>query len=155
MTEIEAVLHSYQNRDREYLLPILQDIQRIKGFITTEVVVAVAAHLKIPTSKVYAVASFYDQFRFVPFAKYQIKVCNGTGCHIEGSNALFEELKKQLEPKNGNQFKSDLFSLEQVQCLGACGNAPVMKINEIFYTSVTPEMAAGLLSSIKAQEEIQ
>ena len=155
MTEIEAVLQAYQNRDREYLLPILQDIQRVKGFISTETVVAVSAHLKIPTSKVYAVASFYDQFRFVPFAKYQIKVCNGTGCHIEGSNAVFEELKKQLEAKNGGQLKSDIFSLEQVQCLGACGNAQVMKINEIFHTGVTPEMAARLLSSIKAQEEIQ
>jgi len=129
MTEIKTVLQDYQNREREYLIPILQDIQSLIGFISPDAIAAVALHLKIPTSKVYAVASFYDQFKFLPFAKYRIKVCNGTGCHIEGSGAIYDELVKLL------------------------GNAPVIKINDKFYIAVTLEMAADIIKSIKALED--
>lgn len=154
MNEIEAILHKYQNRDREFLLPILQDIQRLIGFLSQDAVVSVAAHLKIPTSKVYAVATFYDQFRFLPKAKYRIQVCNGTGCHIEGSTAILDEFKKQLSTESGSDLKNDSFSLETVQCLGACGNAPVIKINDIFYTNVTPDMVPDLIAALKVREEI-
>lgn len=154
MTEIEAVLQNYQNRDREYLLPILQDIQQVKGFLSHQAVVLVAAHLKIPTSKVYAVATFYDQFRFLPKAKYRIRVCNGTGCHIEGSGYLLEEFKKQLGMEAGSESKNELFSLEFVQCLGACGKAPVIKINDGFYTNVTLDLIPELIAAIKAREDI-
>jgi len=154
MNEIEAILQKYQNRDREFLLPILQDIQRLSGFLSQDAVVSVAAHLKIPTSKVYAVATFYDQFRFLPKAKYRIKVCNGTGCHIEGSSAILDEFKKQLSNESGTDLKNDSFSLETVQCLGACGKAPVIQINDIFYTNVTPDMAPDLIAALKVREDI-
>jgi NADH:ubiquinone oxidoreductase subunit E len=153
MNEIETILHKYQNRDREFLLPILQDIQRLIGFLSQDAVVSVAAHLKIPTSKVYAVATFYDQFRFLPKAKYRIKICNGTGCHIEGSSVILEEFKKQLGNESGTDLKNDSFSLETVQCLGACGNAPVIKINDIFYTNVTPDMVPDLIAALKERED--
>jgi NADH:ubiquinone oxidoreductase subunit E len=154
MNEIEAILQKYQNRDREFLLPILQDIQRLSGFLSQDAVVSVAAHLKIPTSKVYAVATFYDQFRFLPKAKYRIKVCNGTGCHIEGSSAILDEFKKQLSNESGPDLKNDSFSLETVQCLGACGNAPVIKINDLFYSNVTPDMVHDLIAALKVREDI-
>lgn len=154
MTEIEAVLHNYQNHDREYLLPILQDIQRVKGFLSQQAVVSVATHLRIPTSKVYAVATFYDQFRFYPKARYRVQVCNGTGCHIEGSGVLLDEFEKQLGVSPGADSKNELFSLEVVQCLGACGNAPVIKINEVFYPGVTTDMIPELIAKIKAREDV-
>ncbi|MBE0637483.1 MAG: NAD(P)H-dependent oxidoreductase subunit E [Bacteroidales bacterium] len=155
MTEIEAILQKYQNRDREYLLPILQDIQSVSGFLSRQAVISVAAHLKIPTSKVYAVATFYERFRFLPKAKYRISVCNGTGCHIEGSGNLLEAFKRLMGLEPGAELKNELFSLEVVQCLGACGNAPVIKINDVFYSNVTPDMVPELIAAIKAREEIK
>jgi NADH-quinone oxidoreductase subunit E len=153
MDEIKNILQNYQNRDREYLLPILQDIQHEKGYLSNDAIVMVAEHLKIPTSKVYAVATFYDRFRFSPKAKYRIKVCNGTGCHIKGSGMLFKEFEK-IVGTNGANFKSEMFSTEEVACLGACGNAPVVKINDVFYTNVETGMISAIIAAIKSKEGI-
>lgn len=154
MSEIKNILQNYQNRDREYLLPILQDIQRENGFLSNDAIILVAEYLKIPTSKVYAVATFYDRFRFTPKAKYRIQVCNGTGCHIEGSSMLLEEFEKHIGTRTGTVTKSNLFSIEVVACLGACGNAPVVKINDVFYTNVKIEIISDLIAAIKAEEGI-
>jgi NADH:ubiquinone oxidoreductase subunit E len=154
MNEIKSILQNYQNRDREYLLPILQDIQQENGFLSNDAIILVADYLKIPTSKVYAVATFYDRFRFLPKAKYRIQVCNGTGCHIEGSSMLLEEFEKHIGTRSGALTKSDLFSIEEVACLGACGNAPVVKINDVFYTNVKIEIISDLIAVIKAEEGI-
>lgn len=155
MKEIKSVLQAYPNRDREYLLPLLQDIQKAVGYLPEEAITAVAAHLRIPTSKVYAVATFYDQFRFTPETPYCIKICNGTACHMEGSDFLFEELRNLLEVNERNESKNRLFSLEQVQCLGACGNAPVARINEDFYTHVSLGKMMDLITAIREKEEKQ
>lgn len=152
MSDINAILQSYQNRDREYLLPILQDIQQQNGFLSNDAIVMVADYLKIPTSKVYAVATFYDRFRFSPGAKYKIQVCNGAGCHIERSGDIFNEFEKNIGGKSLSDGKGGLFSIESVACLGACGNAPVVKINNTFHTNMRLEHIAELIASIKAGE---
>ncbi|NCC72568.1 MAG: NAD(P)H-dependent oxidoreductase subunit E [Sphingobacteriia bacterium] len=154
MLEIEAILQKYQNRDRENLLPLLLEIQREIGHLSQKVILSVAAHLKIPSSKVYAVASFYDQFRFQPKSKYRILICNGTGCHIEGARQLLEEFNKQLGVENPADNRKELFNIEMVQCLGACGSAPVVKVNDVFYTNVNIDMIPEIIAAIKAKEEI-
>jgi NADH:ubiquinone oxidoreductase subunit E len=152
MNRIEMILESFPNHDRENLLPILQAVQQQEGYIPEDAVVKVSKYLKIPTSKVYAVSTFYDQFRFTPGSKYKIRVCNGTACHMEGSSTLLGTLKKLLHIEENVTSKNRLFSLEATPCMGACGKSPVIRINEEFYTNVTEEKLTGIISSIKEKE---
>lgn len=152
MNKIEAILGKFPNNDRENLLPILQDVQREEGYIPEEAVVKVSAYLKIPTSKVYAVSTFYDQFRFSPGAKYRISVCNGTGCHMEGASSLLGTLEKMLSIAEGETTGNRLFALETTPCMGACGKAPVIRINDDFYTSVTKDKLETIIGSIRDKE---
>jgi NADH:ubiquinone oxidoreductase subunit E len=146
------ILESFPNHDRENLLPILQAVQQQEGYIPEEAVVKVSEFLKIPTSKVYAVSTFYDQFRFTPGSKYKIRVCNGTACHMEGSSPLLATLKKLLNIEDNETSKNRMFSLEATPCMGACGKSPVIRINEEFYTNVTEEMISSIISLIKEKE---
>ena len=152
MDKIEVILEKFPNNDRENLLPILQEVQRQEGYIHEDAVVKVGAYLKIPTSKVYAVSTFYDQFRFSPGAKYKIKVCNGTACHMEGSSTLLEKIKKLIGIEENEKTGNRLFSLKTTPCMGACGKSPVIRINEDFYTHVTGEKLSQIIASIKVKE---
>jgi NADH-quinone oxidoreductase subunit E len=155
MNEIEAILNRYTNQDRENLLPILQDVQREAGYLSEEAVVKVSNYLRIPSSKVYAVATFYDQFRFAPGAKHQVCVCNGTACHLEHSSDLLAAFAKSLGIAEGQASKNGLFSLKATQCMGACGMAPVAKINNSFYANIKTEMVEPLIDSILKNENAQ
>lgn len=152
MNKIEAILERFPNNGRENLLPILQDVQREEGYIPEEAVIKVGAYLKIPTSKVYAVSTFYDQFRFSPGAKYRVRVCNGTGCHMEGAYPLLGILRKLLGIGEGEITGNRLFGLETTSCMGACGKAPVIRINDEFYTGVTGEKLEMIIGSIRDKE---
>lgn len=154
MSEIEAILQKFPNNDRENLLPILQEIQKEEGYLSKQSVVKVGTYLKIPTSKVYAVSTFYDQFRFTPGAKYKICLCNGTACHMEDSKGLLKEFGKLLGIDAGQLTKDKLFSLETTPCMGACGMAPVIRINNSFHTGVSEEMLAEIIISIKEKEAL-
>lgn len=153
MSQIEAILERYPNNDREFLLPVLQDIQKETGYISQEAVVRLGEYLRIPTSKIYAVATFYDQFRFVPRAKYRIRLCHGTACHMEGSGTLLMEFEKILGIKTGETTANKLFSLEVTSCMGACGMSPVVKINDDFYPAVEVNVIEELINDIKTREE--
>lgn len=152
MNKIEAILKNFPNHDRENLLPILQAVQKEEGYISADAVVEVGSYLRIPTSKVYAVSTFYDQFRFSASAKYKICLCNGTACHMEGSGHLLKEFEKQLGITAGQITRNRVFSIETKPCMGACGMAPVVKINGAFHTEVNAQMVTELLASIKENE---
>lgn len=152
MNRIEVILERFPNNDRENLLPILQEVQLEEGYIPEEAVVKVSQYLNIPTSKVYAVSTFYDQFRFTPGAKYKIQVCNGTACHMEGSSYLLGTLKKMLNIDENEISGNRIFSLETTPCMGACGKSPVIRINEEFHTHVTDDIIHQIISSIKEKE---
>jgi len=154
MNKIEDILQSFPNRDRENLLPILQEIQKNEGFISEGAVVKVGDYLNIPTSKVYAVSTFYDQFRYTDKAKYQIHLCNGTACHMEGAGNLVKEFEKQLNISSGQLTKDRMFGIATKPCMGACGMAPVVKVNEKYYTGFTLEMVQELIASIKESEGV-
>jgi len=154
MNKIEEVLQNFPNHDREYLLPILQEIQKAEGYISEDAVIKVGAYLNIPTSKVYAVSTFYDQFRFTDKAKYQIHLCNGTACHMEGAGILLREFEKELNISSGHLTKNRMFGIATKPCMGACGMAPVVKVNEKFYTGFTPDRVEELIASIKESEEM-
>lgn len=153
MGQIETVLQRFQTNTRDNLLPILQEIQQETGFLSEEAIIKVSGYLKIPTSKIYAVATFYDQFRFTPRAKYRIKICSGTACHITGAENILDQLEKKLKIKAGETSRAGLVSLEISQCIGACGLAPVILVNDTFYPEVTAEKIDEIVDFVNSKVE--
>ncbi|MCX6842041.1 MAG: NAD(P)H-dependent oxidoreductase subunit E [candidate division WOR-3 bacterium] len=135
---VEKVMQRYPKAGRDSLIPILQAVQEEQGFLSEDAVVSIGRHLRIPASKVFGVATFYNQFRFQPKGKYHVMVCRGTACHVKGSLKGLEMAKKVLKLEPGKTSRDKLFSLEVVACMGACGLAPVVNINGQFYAKVTP-----------------
>ena len=137
--QINEVLAQYQDRSRENLIPILQDVQEKIGYIPKDAILKIGEYLKLPSSKIYGVATFYNQFKFSPPGKYHIMVCRGTACHVKGSSQVLESLKKELKIDAGQTTRDGLFSLEVVACIGACGLAPVISINGEFHAKLSPK----------------
>ena len=152
-TRIDEYLKEHPKNKQESLIPILQGIQEIEGFLSEEAFIKVGQHLSIPTSKIFGVATFYNQFRMEPVGKYHIQVCRGTACHVLGSATVLEELEKKLKIKAGQTSRDRLFSIEVVACIGGCGLAPVISINGKFYAKVTNKSINDSIDSYKNQEE--
>ncbi|MEE4258693.1 MAG: NADH-quinone oxidoreductase subunit NuoE [Bacteroidales bacterium] len=153
MTEVQTILKKYPDTGRDNLIPILQDIQSNDGYLSKDSIIQVGKHLHIPTSKIFGVATFYNQFRFEPYGKYHIQVCRGTACHVLGSKTVLQELEKNLKIKAGQTSRDGLFSIEVVACIGACGLAPVITVNGEFHAKVTAQSIARLVEEYKALEE--
>jgi len=149
---IEGVLTNYRDAKRDSLIPILQDVQESCGFLSREAVVQIAKHLGLPASKVYGVATFYNQFRFQPQGKYHIQICRGTACHVKGSAAVLDAIKRVLNIEAGQTTRDGIFSLEVVACIGACGLAPVMCVNGEFHAQLTNDSAKEIINNYKKQE---
>jgi len=107
--------------------------------------------LDIPVSKIYGVATFYNQFRFTPQGRFHIQVCRGTACHVKGSLAVLDALKRELKVEAGETTRDGMFSLEVVACIGACGLAPVMNIDGNFHANLTTQMIPGIINQYRKQ----
>ena len=134
---LDEIINRYKAGSRESLLPLLQDIQIEFGYLNEEAILKVGQHIKLPSSKVYGIATFYDQFRFVQKGKFHIKVCRGTSCHMHGSASILLEVERVLNIKEGQTSRDGRFSLEAVSCMGACGLAPVLNVNGEFKTAIS------------------
>jgi NADH-quinone oxidoreductase E subunit len=152
MDTLQPILDRYPGAGRDALIPILQTVQEAEGFLSPEAITRVGKHLGLPASKVFGVATFYNQFRFQPLGKYHIQVCRGTACHVKGSLGTLETLQRMLDLKPGNTTRDGLFSLETVACLGACGLAPVVCVNGEFFAGVTPDTLKKLVDGFKQRE---
>lgn len=152
-TNIKSILSKYPEGSRENLIPILQDLQDVDGYLSEESVVQVGKYINMPTSKIFGVATFYNQFRFSPLGKYHIQVCRGTACHVLGSATVLDEIEKNIGVPSGNTSRDGVFSLEVVACIGACGLAPVIAINGNFHAKVTGETIKGILDNYRNQQE--
>lgn len=126
-------------------LPVLQKAQEIFGYLPEEALILIAEGLDIPLSEVYGVASFYAQFALNPKGRYQISLCLGTACYVKGAAAILEAIETKLGIKSGGITPDGKFSLDACRCIGACGLAPVMMINEDVYGRLTPEQIGGIL----------
>lgn len=136
-----------------HLISILQDIQAEYRYLPAEILTYVATAMDISPAKVFGVATFYENFSLIPKGKYIIKVCDGTACHVQKSQEIIETLRQVLSLAPGEETTADLlFSLETVSCLGACGLAPVMVINEKVYPQVNPAKVRELIKEIRAKE---
>lgn len=146
------ILDRYE-RDATKLIPILQEVQEEYRYLPEEVLTYVATSLGLPPAKVYGVATFYAHFTLEAKGKYVIRMCDGTACHVKGSIPILEAVRKRLGMDEERKTTSDmLFTLETVSCLGACGLAPVMVINDEVHGQMTADKAVALVEEIIAKE---
>jgi NADH-quinone oxidoreductase E subunit len=149
---IEPILAKHQDAGRDALIPVLQEVQDALGYLSREAVSEISRHLRLPASKVYGVATFYNQFRFQPKGKYHITVCRGTACHVKGSAKVLEALVRNLKIEPGKTTRDRMFSLETVACMGACALSPVMCVNGEFHAKISPTKALKLLDACRQKE---
>lgn len=136
------------------LIMVLQDIQKEYRYLSEESLMLVAKRMKITLSKVFSVATFYENFSLEHKGKYVIKICDGTACHVKKSIPILNALRTELDLSEEKKTTDDLlFTVETVSCLGACGLAPVITINDKVYPKVTPEHVLELLDGIRKEEE--
>jgi NADH:ubiquinone oxidoreductase subunit E len=152
--DIDMILEAKADAGKDQLIPILQEIQNREGFLSESSVVKVGRHLSMPASKIYGVATFYNQFRFEPLGKYHIQVCRGTACHVLGSATVLQKLEETLKIKAGQTSRDGLFSIEVVACIGACGLAPVICINGEFHAKVDAAGIDGIIENCRKNEEL-
>lgn len=140
--------------DASNLIAILQKVQEEYRYLPEEVLLYIAEMLEIPPAKIYGVATFYSHFTLQPKGKYLIRLCDGTACHVKRSTGILEKLREKLGLSESKITTDDmLFTVETVSCLGACGLAPVLVVNNDIYGQMTPEKSAALVDSLIAKEE--
>ncbi len=152
-TSTKPLLEAYGSANRDSLIPILQKAQEVHGYLSEEAIAEIGRHLKLPASKVYGVATFYNQFRFAPKGKYHIMLCRGTACHVKGSLKLLDAVTRTLKLQAGHTTRDGMFSLEVVACMGACGLAPAMSINGEMYAKVTPKKVGKIIEECRSKEQ--
>ncbi len=148
---IKDVLDKYADVDGS-LITILQHAQDIYGYLPTDVLYHIAERVGVSPAKVMGVATFYSQFRLQPVGKYLIMLCQGTACHVNGSEKIEKAIFDELGISDGETTQDGLFTLKNVACLGCCSLSPVMMINDETYGSLTPDKAKEILRSLKSKE---
>lgn len=150
-SKLESILLNHEFKSCN-IISILQDTQETYRYLPKEIFGYLSEKLGISTAKIYSVATFYDNFSLEPKGKYVIKICDGTACHVRKSIPILDRLRKELKLSEAKITTDDLmFTLETVSCLGACGLAPVITVNEKVYGAVTPEKASEILNALKEE----
>ncbi|OGP61292.1 MAG: NADH dehydrogenase [Deltaproteobacteria bacterium RBG_13_61_14] len=145
---LRALLEKYP-AERSNLIPLLQVVQDQHGWLTEDSMAAIAEYLHVPSSIVYGVATFYAQFYMTPQGKHRVKVCQGTACHVRGSQAIMDQLSSKLGIPPGGTTSDLLFSLERVACFGSCALAPVMVLDGKVHGRVTIKKAEKIVEGVK------
>lgn len=154
-TEVCRILEKHQ-RDPARLVPILQEVQEAYRYLPQEVMAFVATSLGLPPAHVFGVATFYAHFTLQPRGKYTIRLCDGTACHVRNSIPILDALRKRLGLEGAQTTTADLlFTVETVSCLGACGLAPVVVVNEEVHGLMTPEKALQVIDEIQTKEGVE
>ena len=150
-TAVDEILTANSNNPKA-IISILQEIQEHYHYLPREVFPYMAKKLGISEAKAYSVATFYENFSLEPKGKFVIKVCDGTACHVRRSIPILERLRKDLGLSDDKKTTDDLnFTVETVSCLGACGLAPVLTVNDKVYPAMTPDKASELLKTLKEE----
>ncbi len=136
------------------IISILQAIQEHFHYLPREVFPYLSKKLGVGEARIYGVATFYENFSLEPKGKYVIKCCDGTACHVRGSTAILDKLREELALSPAKKTTDDLmFTVETVSCLGACGLAPALTVNDKVYPAMTPDKAAALIKELRAEAE--
>lgn len=134
---MKAIIESYPGEKR-YIMPIMQDLQKQFNYLPRTALEMTAEHVLVPFSRVYSMATFYKAFSLIPKGRTHFKMCDGTACHIKSSTVIIDEIYLQLGIRPGETTLDREFSLETVNCLGACAIAPVLVANDRVYAKITP-----------------
>ena len=152
LKELDEILETY-GKKKGYLITILQKAQDAYGYISIDIMNRISEFTGIKVAKIYGVATFYAQFRLQPIGKYLIMLCQGTACHVNGSEMISQVISEQLNIKDGETTEDGLFTLNQVSCLGCCSLAPVMMIktedSDETYGNLTKDSVIEILNQIK------
>ena len=149
---IEGILERYERKPGA-VISILQDIQEHYNYLPAGIFTQVSKALGLSQARLFSVATFYENFSLEPKGKFIIKICDGTACHVRKSIPILNSFRKELGLSEGETTTADmLFTVETVSCLGACGLAPVVTVNEKVYPAMTPEASVELLTEIKENE---
>lgn len=146
---IDHILKKFGNGKKADLIPLLQEIQDEVGFLSEESIVRVGKQLKLSTTKIYGLATFYDQFRFIPSGKIHLKICNGTSCFMNGSLSLIKVIKDEIGIDPGQTSRDGNFSYEIVSCMGGCSNGPVIWVNNEYHTNIKSEQVPDFIKKLK------
>jgi NADH-quinone oxidoreductase subunit E len=147
---LSEILRDFEGRP-DNLIPLLQRVQRILGYLPEWALLEVSDHVSLPSAKVFGVATFYSQFRLQPIGEHIIRVCRGTACHVRGSNRILKEIQSYLRVLPGETTKDRIFTLETVACFGSCALAPVMVVDDTVHGRMNPSKALAMLHSLRAE----
>jgi len=150
--KVEEIIQKYINEPGG-LIPVLQEINSTFRYLPEDVLFYVAVRLKVPLSQVYHVATFYTAFSLEPRGKHSISVCMGTACHVRGAERILDQLQRRLDVEPGHTTQDGIFTLETVNCLGACALAPVVVIDGTYHGRMTPDRVDPLIDEIYKMEE--
>lgn len=151
-SQLDTILENHEFKSSN-IIAILQDTQEIYRYLPKEIFSYLSEKLGISRAKIYSVATFYDNFSLEPKGKYVIKICDGTACHVRKSIPILDRLRKELGLSESKPTTEDLmFTVETVSCLGACGLAPVITVNEKVYGAMTPDKTSELLKTLKEEK---
>lgn len=147
--KLQAVIDECKN-DKSLLMHVMQQAQLIYGYLPYEVQKMIADGMDVPLEKVYGVSTFYAQFALTPKGEYNISVCLGTACYVKGSKGLLDKISEILGIESGECTEDGKFSIEACRCIGACGLAPVLMINDEVYGKLTANDISGILAKYQA-----
>lgn len=152
-TRVCEILDRFERKSSK-IIPILQAVQAEYRYLPEEILTYVATSLGISPARVFGIATFYSHFSMEPKGKYVLKVCDGTACHVKGSSGLIDTIRRELSLTEKNTTTKDLlFTLETVSCLGACGLAPAVVINDKVYGQVSKQQMKNLISEYQGRED--
>ena len=150
---VDAILQK-DGFEQKAIIAVLQDIQEHYRYLPPEVFPYLSKQMGISEATIYSIATFYENFSLEPKGKYVIKICDGTACHVRKSIPILERLRSELDLSATKTTTDDrIFTLETVSCLGACGLAPVLTVNDVVHPEMTPDKASELIKKLK--EEIE
>jgi NADH-quinone oxidoreductase E subunit len=148
--KIEETLKKYPTK-KAAVMPVLYIAQEQNGWVSGEVMKEVASVLEISAEDVLGVVTFYTMYHQKPVGKYHLQVCTNVSCMLRGAHQLYDHVKQKLSIDNGGVTEDNLFSLEEVECMGSCGTAPMIAVNEDFFENLTVEKTDQILESLKNQ----
>jgi len=153
INNIDEIIQRFPRIKRNALIPLLQAVQDEYGYIPEEAILRIGEHLALPTSKVYGLATFYNQFTFNSKGKVHILVCNGSACYLEGSGEVLSEITKLLGIGDGQTTRDGRFSLEVQSCIGACGHSPVISMNGTYFSGISISELREVIEQYRRDEK--
>lgn len=145
MEKLETIIEQHRNQQGG-LMPVLHETQELFGYLPEEAQKKISEELNVPLAEIYGVATFYSRFTLKPRGKHTISVCLGTACYVQGAQAVFERIQKELDIEPGDTSKDMRFTLLGTRCLGCCGLAPVITVDEDVYGKLKPDDIPDILS---------